>query len=63
MNTKMRIAVLLFLLACVMEIAAMIEYFRFPKVPSLLIGLAFALIGGVLLVCSVRLYRWGKKSR
>jgi predicted membrane channel-forming protein YqfA (hemolysin III family) len=61
MNTKMNIATLLFLLMCVMEIAAVIEYFRFPKVPSLLTGLAFALTGGILFVCSVRLYRSGKR--
>lgn len=63
MNAKMISATLLFLLACVMEILAVLEYFSFPKVLPLRMGLTFALIGAILFVWSVWLYRSATKSR
>ena len=63
MNTKVIIAILLFCVCCVMEIFAIIEYFSFPKVLSLRIGLALAFIGAIFFIFSVYLYRSGKKFK
>ena len=61
MNTKIVGAIILFLLCCIMEITAIVEYFNFPKVLPLHIGLVFAFIGAVFFIFSVYLYRSNKK--
>lgn len=62
MNPKIIGPGLLFLLFCFMEVGALIEYLKFPNVQSLHIGLAFAVVGAVFLVCSIRLYRSNKRN-
>ncbi len=63
MNTKTLSATILFCVCCVMEIFAIIEYFRFPNVLSLQIGLAFAFVGVIFFIFSVYLYRSSKKMK
>jgi hypothetical protein len=54
---------LLFLLCCVMEALALVQYFKFPNVQALHIGVILSISGAIFLICSIRLYRSGKKNQ